>query len=262
MPEITRNGVRLFFAQSGSGTTVLFHTGGAGDGQMWQMAGYTDVIGGCRQILFDHRGRGRSGRPPKLADHRLEEYVADVIAVLDAVGSDQAVIIGYSFGASVAYATAAAHPDRFSAVVGIGGLDPPDKVSTARPQTVDQLRERGTRAIIEEMAAGEDEPCPTWLLDNLSQTDPEMFALQIEGCQGAATEWVHFPRIVAPTLVVCGEREDDGEADLAASTLLKGTAIVLPGYGHLQAFWHGEVTAPLILGFLGSTGALVDSGSR
>lgn len=28
MPEITRNGMRLFFSQSGDGVTVLFHTGG------------------------------------------------------------------------------------------------------------------------------------------------------------------------------------------------------------------------------------------
>lgn len=183
------------------------------------------------------------------------------MAVLDAVGANRAVIIGYSFGAAVAYATAAAHSDRFSAVVGIGGLDPPD-VSTTRPEMIDLLREHGTRAVIERMAAEEEEPCPAWLVDNLSSTDAEMFALQIEGCLEGATEWTHFPLIDAPTLVVCGEHEDGGEAALAASTLVDGTAIVLPGYGHLQAFWHGEVTAPLIREFLESHGLLVESLGR
>jgi pimeloyl-ACP methyl ester carboxylesterase len=257
MPEITRAGVQLFYSESGDGTAVLFHTGGAGDGQMWRMAGYTDIIGGCLQILLDHRGRGRSGRPADMEAHRQEEYVADVFAVLDHVGADRAVLIGYSFGASVVYAAAAAHPERCCAVVGIGGLGPPDEVSTVRPPIIDQLRDRGTRAVIEEMAARESEPCPAWLLDNLSTTDAEMFALQLEGCLDAASAWEHFPLITTPVLIVCGELEDDGEAALAASTLANVTAVVLPGYGHLQAFWHGEVTAPLIRDFLIASCSLV-----
>lgn len=256
MPEIMRKGTRLFFSRSGEGVSVLFHTGGAGDGRMWQMAGYTDVIGGCQQILFDHRGRGRSGRPLNVDDHRLEEYVDDLIAVLDAAEAQRAVIIGYSFGASVAYATAAVFPERCSAVIGIGGLSSPEEVSSARPTIIDSLRESGTRAVIEELAASEDEACPKWLIENLSSTDAEMFALQIEACLQASTEWAHFPQITAPTLVICGELEDGGEADLAASKLANGAAVVLRGYGHLQVFWHGEVTAPLIRDFLVSNGVL------
>lgn len=256
MPEITRNGTRLYFSESGEGVPVLFHTGSAGDGRMWQMAGYTDIIAGCHQLLFDHRGRGRSGRPKYVDDHRLEEYVADVIALLDAVGVERAVLIGYSFGANVVYATAAAHPDRCSVVIGIGGLSSPNDVSTARPPVIELLREHGTRAVIEKIAADEDEPCPSWLMENFSTTDAEMFALQIEGCLDAATEWTLFPLITAPTLVICGELEDDGEVVVAASTLANGTTIVLPGYGHLQTFWHGEVTAPLIRDFLITNGLL------
>lgn len=250
MPEIMREEVQLFFSQSGEGFPVLFHTGGAGDGRMWQMAGYTEILGGCNQILLDHRGRGRSGQPRALEDHSMEEYVKDVIAVLDAAGVARAALIGYSFGASVAYATAATYPEYCSAVVGIGGIRTPDVISTERPPIIDSLRERGTRTIIEEMASEESEPCPPWLVDNLSSTDAEMFALQIEGCLSATSDWEHFLHIQAPTLIVCGELEDDGEAALAASTLKQGAAVVLPGYGHLQTFWHAEVTAPLIRSFL------------
>jgi pimeloyl-ACP methyl ester carboxylesterase len=218
---------------------------------MWEMAGYTDVIGGCRQILLDHRGHGRSGRPSDVERHQLDEYVADVIAVLDAAHVEQAVLVGYSAGAVIAYATAAAHPDRCSGIVGIGGLGPPDEqVMGQSPRLVRELREQGTRWVMEEMASSENEPCPQWLVDNLSETDAEMFVLQLEGWASAPTEWAVFPKITAPTFIVCGEHEDAGEASLAASRLADGTAVVLPGYGHLQAFWHGEVTAPLIRDFL------------
>jgi len=256
MAKITRDEVPLWYSESGSGPCVLFHTGGGGDGRMWEMAGYTEVITGCRQIVFDHRGHGRSGRPKDVESHRLGEYVADVIAVLDAAAADRAVLIGYSSGAAIAYATAAAHPDRCSGVVGIGGLGPPDDVSMGRPSLVDKLRARGTRSIIEEMAAGEEEPCPRWLIDNLSATDSEMFAFQLEGWASAPTEWATFPGISQPTLIICGEHEDDGEVELAASMLADGKATVVPGYGHLQTFWHAEVTGPLIRDFLVSRGLL------
>ena len=262
MPEIFRAGVRLFFSQTGEGVPILFHTGGAGDGRMWQMAGYTEILGGYHQILLDHRGRGQSGRPTNVEDHRLEEYVDDVIAVIDAAGVGHAILVGYSFGASVVYATAATYPDYCTAVVGIGGLSSPDDASTERPPIIDLLRERGTRSIIEEMASEEDEPCPAWLVDNLASTDAEMFALHLEGTLDAPSEWAHFPVIQAPTLILCGELDDDGEVAIAASTLKHGSAIVLAGYGHLQSFWHGEVTAPLIRDFLASEGLLPSSEFR
>ena len=41
-----------------------------------QRAGYTDAIAGCRQILLDHRGHGRSDGPTTVEGHLMEEYVA------------------------------------------------------------------------------------------------------------------------------------------------------------------------------------------
>ena len=54
-----------------------------------------------------------------------------------------------------------------------------------------------------------------------------------------------------PVLIVCGEQENfDGSAELALAALANGRAVILPGYGHLQAFWHSEVTGRHIADFL------------
>jgi pimeloyl-ACP methyl ester carboxylesterase len=78
-----------------------------------------------------------------------------------------------------------------------------------------------------------------------------MFALELDGWADAPNDPEHFRRIEAPTLIVCGDSENtDGAAALAVAALANGTAFVVPGIGHLQAFWRTDVTAPIISDFL------------
>lgn len=261
MPTVDRGGVRLWYADVGTGPAVLLHTGGCGDSDMWERAGYADALGGARLLSLDHRGHGRSGRPAGLEAHRLPEYVADVVGVLDDAGVERAALVGYSGGAFTAYAVAAGHPDRVTAVVGIGGVELPDEGSDDVAEQARQVRATGTRAAITAMAAAEDEPCPDWLLKNLCGTDTEMFALLLQGLHEGNSEWPWFRTITAPTLIIAGEHEDEqGETAAAAAALADGEHVLLPGFGHLQAFWHGEVTAPLVRDFLVRRGILDPAG--
>jgi pimeloyl-ACP methyl ester carboxylesterase len=252
MSLVEREGVGLFFTDDGNGMPVLLHTGGGGDGRMWELAGYTRALSGFRRLVLDHRGHGRSDRPTDPGEHRIGEYVADVLAVLDAAQVERAAIVGYSAGASVAYAVAAAHPDRVSAVAALGNVPVPDLDPTADLDLAALVRSRGMRALMEELAAAETEPAPAWLVDNLADTPAEMFALLLEAWADEDS-FDDLTRIACPTLLVCGELEQEPSApSRAAGQLADGRAVVLPGFGHLQTFWHGEVTAPIVVDFLGS----------
>jgi pimeloyl-ACP methyl ester carboxylesterase len=251
MPTVTREGVRLHYSDTGDGPAVFFHTGGGGDGTMWEAAGYLDALPGRRHVLFDHRGHGRSDQPQDLEAHRLEEYIADVITVLDSVGVDRAAMVGYSDGARLIYALAARHPDRVAAIVGIGGVAHPTDTDDGRHELAAEVRQIGFRAWLDRMSASETEAAPGWLMDNLAATPTEMFALEVEGWADSPLEYENFSRIEAPTLIVCGELENtDGAAELAIAALSTGTAVVIPGFGHLQAFWRTDVTGPIISDFL------------
>lgn len=63
------------------------------------------------------RGRGRSGVDPTGASYALDTYVDDVIAVLDDIGIDRAVLIGTSLGGLLALWTAYRHPTRVAGLV-------------------------------------------------------------------------------------------------------------------------------------------------
>ena len=73
-----------------------------------------------RLILFDKRGTGLSDRvsPEHLPD--LETRMDDVRAVLDAVDSERAVLLGISEGGAMSTLFAATHPERIAALVLMG----------------------------------------------------------------------------------------------------------------------------------------------
>jgi class 3 adenylate cyclase len=68
-----------------------------------------------RLILFDKRGTGLSDRD--VGRPSLEERIDDVLAVLDAAGSERAALLGYSEGGPMSILFAATHPARVSALV-------------------------------------------------------------------------------------------------------------------------------------------------
>jgi pimeloyl-ACP methyl ester carboxylesterase len=68
-----------------------------------------------RVILFDKPGTGLSDPIP--AAPTLEQRTADLLAVLDAVGSERAVVLGYSEGGLPSMVLAASHPERVEALV-------------------------------------------------------------------------------------------------------------------------------------------------
>jgi pimeloyl-ACP methyl ester carboxylesterase/class 3 adenylate cyclase len=71
----------------------------------------------ARVIVFDRRGCGLSDREGTTVTPTLEERMDDVIAVLDAVGSDAASIFGVSEGGVLAAALAATHPNRVNSII-------------------------------------------------------------------------------------------------------------------------------------------------
>src|SRR6185369_16156686 len=68
----------------------------------------------ARVIVFDKRGQGLSDR---VADQTLDERVGDVLAVMDAAGSDRATIYGWSEGGQLSLMLAATHPEWVSGLV-------------------------------------------------------------------------------------------------------------------------------------------------
>lgn len=87
----------------------------------WQeplLARFLRLLAGCsRVIMFDKRGMGLSDRDPAHETPDLPTRVADIAAVLDAVGSRRAAVLAWSEGGPAAVAFADAHPERTAGLV-------------------------------------------------------------------------------------------------------------------------------------------------
>jgi class 3 adenylate cyclase len=94
-----------------------------------------------RVIVFDKRGQGLSDR---VAEQTLEERTSDVRAVMDAAGSKQATIYGWSEGGQMCLMFAATYPERTSALVLYGTSASYRNVPWARPP---ELVERWLAAV-------------------------------------------------------------------------------------------------------------------
>jgi len=79
---------------------------------------YQRLASFSRLILFDKRGTGLSDRVAHFPT--LEQRMDDVRAVMDAVGSEKAALLGVSEGGSMAILFAATYPERTAALIGFG----------------------------------------------------------------------------------------------------------------------------------------------
>src|SRR5687767_5243785 len=80
----------------------------------------TRLAANARLILFDKRGTGLSDPVPVAELPTLEQRLDDVRAVMEAVGSEHAVLIGVSEGGPLCSLFAATYPQRTDALVMIG----------------------------------------------------------------------------------------------------------------------------------------------
>lgn len=70
------------------------------------------VDAGFRVIAPDQRGYNESSKPPRVADYRVSELTADVIAIADQIGREKICLAGHDWGAAVAWSVGMRFPLR------------------------------------------------------------------------------------------------------------------------------------------------------
>lgn len=128
--DIESNGIRLRVREAGSGPLVLLCHGWPESWYSWrhQIPALADA--GYRVVAPDMRGFGGSDAPLEVEDYTLLHHVADMVGLVEALGEEQAVIVGHDWGAPVAWTAALLRPDIFRAVAGLSvPYQPPDVIS-------------------------------------------------------------------------------------------------------------------------------------
>jgi class 3 adenylate cyclase len=198
-----------------------------------------------RLIVFDKREQGlsdRVGRPPT-----IEEMVDDMVAVLDAVGSERTAVIGVSEGGAMALMFAASHPERCTHLVIWSGFarmtrapDYPDGVSPKTLRGLGDVMQRGwggpvAMNIWAPSRVGDAETERQWAHLLRTGTSPKSAAALIELYEDLDVRHA-LPLVSAPTLIL-HRAEDRAVAPAMGRYIadhIKGARFVeVPGADHV-----------------------------
>ena len=110
--RLTVDGLTFNVLDEGTGEPVLLVHGFPDDHTIWRGQGPAPVAAGYRVIAPDTRGCGESDMPPRTSDYALPRLVADLVAILDALGIERVKLVGHDWGAVICWVFAARHPER------------------------------------------------------------------------------------------------------------------------------------------------------
>ena len=251
---------RVAYDVTGSGPAVLLLHAGLGDRTMWdaQVPALADAF---TVIRMDARGFGETRKPPV-----RYSPVADVLAVLDHLGVEQAHVIGVSMGSQTAIDLAVAARERVASLVAAGARTgvPVSPELRAGWDHVNELYEAG------DIAGANEYELRMWV-DGPGRT-PEMidpvFRDRVRGMNGALLDRDDYEgdeieldppaaerlgEITAPTLIVYGDQDiaDVQRAGPPLAQAIPGARlVVMPNASHLPQMEQPEAFNELVLEFL------------
>jgi 3-oxoadipate enol-lactonase len=265
MPFAQANGVRLYYELAGSGERLLFISGTGADLRRQPRLTDGPQFAGFELLQFDQRGLGQSDVPE--GPYTMADYGDDAAALLKAVGWEDALVIGVSFGGMVAQELAIRHPDCVRRLVlactssggGGGSSYPLHELADLPPdQAVRRFEILDTRWDAAWREANPD--TVRMIMDGFQlaggggEQDAVGPRLQLEARRGHDTS-SRLGEIRCPTLV-CGGRYD-GIAPPANSEFLArsipGAQLELFDGGHLF-FLQDPAAFPAMIGFLHEDG--------
>lgn len=109
MPRVRAGDVELFYAELGAGDPVVLVMGFGGDHLAWGFQARV-LAERYRVVSFDNRGAGQSDAPD--APYSTALMADDTVRLLDALGIEQAHVVGASMGGMIAQEIALRHPER------------------------------------------------------------------------------------------------------------------------------------------------------
>ena len=265
----TSDGVSLAYRTVGSHPTdLVFLPSVSGNIEMvWELPAYARYLeklaSFSRLIMYDQRGTGLSDRSAGFAD--LETRVRDIVAVLDALGSEQAVLYGHDAGGAAAALFAAGLPSRASGLVWYGGVA---SRRSAWPWGATEEGRRDELMRVEE-SWGTDDYARRFLEANAPSVAHDPFEIQgwarmqrhfvtPDGAADMMRNWFAtdvehvLPSVRCPTLLM--DRAgvgDTAESRLIASLIPGASLASLPGTDWLPYYGDSDAIMDAVRDFLG-----------
>jgi len=238
MPYADVNGLHLYYEEHGEGPPLVLLHGGLMTIELNFGIALPALAERHRVIAVELQGHGRTpdvDRPPTFAD-----FAADVVALLDHLGIEQADVFGFSLGGLTGYELVISHPDR---------------VRRAVLASADHHNDRGGEADPARLPTPDDFQAMRDAYLAIAP-EPDAFdavAARTSGLVQSFTGWTddQLRGVDLPVLVLVGDTDFIlvENAAQAARLLPQGQLAVLPGTTHME-ITRSLLVAPVIETFL------------
>lgn len=150
---------------------------------------------GYDALTWYQRGTFGSERPADRSKIRVEDHVADMLALMDAQGIEQALVVSWSIGVNIAFEFALEHPERVLGILAVAGVPGGTFDTMGGPLRIPRTLRRpvSTGATRMGKAIG---PALTWLAPKIPVTDRTAWLVAHTGFMLPAAR----PDIVQPML--------------------------------------------------------------
>lgn len=117
MPKFTSNNVKLYYEVKGDGKPIVFTHGASWNHKQWkpQVEYFAKFY---KTIVWDVRGHGYSSLPK--GNVKSEDFSKDLIALLDHLGIEKAILCGLSMGGHISLQVASRYPERVESLILLG----------------------------------------------------------------------------------------------------------------------------------------------
>lgn len=249
MAKLNRNGVELYYEVHGNGPPLILTHGYSSTSAMWQ--GQIDALAKRHKlVLWDMRGHGQSDYPDDPAAYSEAMTVGDIDALLDAVGTEKAIVGGLSLGGYMSLAFHRAHPARVQALL-IIDTGPGFKKDDAREVWNQRARDTGDRFdregldVLKSLSAERA---------SVTHRNAKGLALAARGmlAQRDARVIESLPTIKVPSLVVVGADDTPflAASDYMAAKIPGAQKVVVPNAGHAVNIDQPQAFIDAVLPFL------------
>ena len=255
--------VKMHYSEAGQGTPVVLLHGFPLSSALWRQQ-QEQLAGRYRVITPDLRGHGQSPAPAGV--YEMESLARDVLALLDSLNIERAVIMGHSMGGYVTLAAWKLAPERLLA---IGLIDSQASADTdegrqRRLQLAQDVAAKGNQVAAEAMlprlfAVGLAAGDPIW-----EQVREVILKTPLTGIIGALNgmavrhdSTAMLPAITVPALVVAGDKDQIiplAKAQALAAGMPHATLEVIASAGHMTMLEQPAATTTAIDKFLRSAG--------
>jgi pimeloyl-ACP methyl ester carboxylesterase len=256
---------RIAYTDEGSGPLVIMVPGLGDLKEEYRFLAPRLVAAGYRAVTMDIRGHGESSTGWR--DHSSSALGSDVVALIRQLNAGPATIIGTSMGAGAAAWAAADAPDAVSKLVVIGPFVRDVPISWGKKALFTTIMNTAFvgpwgpsawgmyYASLYPTAKPADFDAYKAKLGATLKEPGRMAALQAMLAATKSDVEARLGEVRAPTLVVMGSKDPDfDDAKVEADTvarILKGRAVMIDGAGHYPQAEMPDVTAPVIIDFLG-----------